>query len=587
MSEQVVNIGQVAAIWIASTPPENIKLIWYNTASQVHCVYDSYTGDWKPLNPQIITTTSINTLRSEAVQSGLPIGKFYNLEDTGTLAISITTTKIWYVDTHGNYVVDDLSSSAQYYLNSTNLYIDGETGVWDVNSGHLNFSFTEQNAASNLDTDKDYVVMRHNAGNGVWSWVKSKISTFISSVSGNSVSWNNGIYFNFSSAINAIKNVAGGVVGHDEYESDKAALQQSIQNTALNNQSYATAANSYTDSKVTDEEIYDKELPTALTVPSAPPTTPSVGAKLITIIEQIYGWISKLKFGNGITLTHGLNPNGINGNINSSDTVSNAFSKTIGWIKKLQLANNINVGTGFEPDGVQGDVVSTDSVQDSIEKLIWKTKHVIKIDEENWHTETNFYWIIRHDVLFIRFRYQGSYSFNFLDTNNFSGSDLIKLNDFYFSDSVGGFSQYIDLIFNKIPWLENHYIANSGNRYRRLKFIYIYTPYLQYSKVRTKGSGTISFDAWPLRNYFDMCLYYEEIADSYEGGNVLSSSYGLGVKCSADDSNQATPMIFETSTSDATSSTTFYKVPISYLSTSAEFYIETTVNSVIPTPLPV
>lgn len=581
MSEQVVNIGQVAAIWIASTPPENIKLIWYNTASQVHCVYDSYTGDWKPLNPQIITTTSINTLRSEAVQSGLPIGKFYNLEDTGTLAISITTTKIWYVDTHGNYVVDDLSSSAQYYLNSTNLYIDGETGVWDVDSGHLNFSFTEQNAASNIDTDKDYVVMRHNAGNGVWSWIKSKISTFISSVGGNSVSWNNGIYFNFSSAINAIKNVAGGVVGYSEYESDKAALQQSIQNTALNNQSYAAAANSYTDSKVTDEKIYDKELPTALTVPSAPPTTPSVGAKLITILGQIYGWISKLKVGSNIFLTQGLNPNGINGNVNSTDSISNAFSKVIGWIKKLQLANNINIGTGFNPEGVQGDFSVNDSVQDSVEKLIWRTKHVIKIDEENWHTEDQFYWIIRHDILFIRFRYSNPYQFNFIDTDSFSTHDLIKINGLSFSDASGGFSQYIDLIFNKIPWLENH---NASGVYTRRKYIYIYTPHLLYANIRTKGGGTISFNGNPMCNYFGMYLYYEEIANSYEGGTISSRSFGLGVRCTSGDSE---PMLCETSSNLSLTTPEFSKVLVSYLSTSTIFTFESLYNEIIPTPLPV
>lgn len=517
MSEQVVNIGQVAAIWIASTPPENIKLIWYNTASQVHCVYDSYTGDWKPLNPQIITTTSINTLRSEAVQSGLPIGKFYNLEDTGTLAISITTTKIWYVDTHGNYVVDDLASSEQYYLNSTNLYIDGETGVWDVNSGHLSFSFTEQNTASNLDIDKDYVAMRHDAGNGVWSWIKSKISTFISSVSGNSVSWNNGIYFNFSSAINAIKNVAGGIVGHDEYESDKAALQQSIQNTALNNQSYAAAANSYTDSKVTDSEIYDKELPTALTVPSTPPTTPSVGAKLITILGQIYGWIAKLKHGNSVMLDQGLNPNGVDGNINTTDSVVSAFNKVIGWIKKLQLANNINIGTGFEPEGVQGDFSGSDSVQDSIEKLIWRTKHVIKINEENWHNASSYLdWIIRHDVLFLRFkgRYHSAYIYG---TN---GNICFKITALSLGDDI---LQYVNTIFSKIPWLSS---VQSGDRITRQKWIFTGLAEPAFADAKLGG-----YEPDVIGSTISTCLLFylciEEEIDAYTE-EVLSTWCGLG-----------------------------------------------------------
>lgn len=517
MSEQVVNIGQIAAIWIASTPPENIKLIWYNTASQVHCVYDSYTGDWKPLNPQIITTTSINTLRSEVEQSGsLPIGKFYNLEDTRTLAISITATKIWYVDTHGNYVVDDLASSAQYYLNSTNLYIDGETGVWDVNSGHLSFSFSEENTASNLDTDKDYVVMRHNAGNGVWSWIKSKISTFIPSGGGNSISWNNGIYFNFSSAIDAIKNVAGGIVGKDEYESDKAALQQSIQNTALNNQSYAAAANSYTDSKVTDEEIYDKELPTSLTVPSAPPTTPSVGAKLITIIEQIYGWISKLKHGNSVMLDQGLNPNGVDGKINVSDSVVSAFNKVIGWIKKLQLANNINVGTGFDPEGVQGDFSVSDSVMSSIEKLIWKTKHVIRIDEDNWHTEGSFKWIIRNDVMYVKFNniIEQTGVHAYLDRCTFISNRM-------FGENI---SPYVNQILNKIDWLYQNTI--DGTRIKQ-KWVYVCDAICVNADIVSYNSAG-NFSGKVVNNPLGLylCIQESENLDSH----VISQSCGFAVR---------------------------------------------------------
>jgi hypothetical protein len=134
--------------------------------------------------------------------------------------------------------------------------------------------------------------MRHNAGNGVWSWIKSKISTFISSVGGNSVVWNDGIYFNFYSAINAIKNIAGGVVGQDAYEQDMDLINNSINvNIPAQIASAVTEAKNYTDSEFTATKVYDKKLPTNVVLPATPADTPAVNTKLIDIIGSIYSWI--------------------------------------------------------------------------------------------------------------------------------------------------------------------------------------------------------------------------------------------------------------------------------------------------------
>ena len=72
---QVINIGQVAAIWISPTRPDNVQLVWYDTVNRVHRVYDPHTGDWKPLNPQIITDVNRSMLVDEvATLGGLPLG---------------------------------------------------------------------------------------------------------------------------------------------------------------------------------------------------------------------------------------------------------------------------------------------------------------------------------------------------------------------------------------------------------------------------------------------------------------------------------------------------------------------------------
>ena len=171
------NVGQIAALWISATAPTNVKLIWYDTAQSIHRVYESSTGNWIPLNPQIITNTNLAALAVVASGDGLAVGKFYFLTDLGVIAIAITTTKIWYVDSHSNYVVNDLAASIQYYLNSTNLFIDGSTGVWAADTGRLEFNFTEITAPSNTN---DYVVMRRKSG-AVWSWVKVQLNKLISS----------------------------------------------------------------------------------------------------------------------------------------------------------------------------------------------------------------------------------------------------------------------------------------------------------------------------------------------------------------------------------------------------------------------
>lgn len=260
-NEKTKNLGQVAAIWISPNAPDNVRLIWYDTILRKHKVYDTINQDWIALNPQVVTNTDIATLKAHI--SGdehgyLSIGDFYYLTDVGTLAIAITTTKIWYVDALNNYVVNDLAATITAYINSDNLLIDGSTGVWNNTTGRLEFNFSEVATGESLQNDNDYIVIRRK-NNTVWSWVKAKLSGFISAVSGNSISWNKGFYFNFTTAINVIKNKAGGIVGYDEYQSDLTRIDTNIENISYNKEDAIQEAKKYTDQEVSSEKIYNKK----------------------------------------------------------------------------------------------------------------------------------------------------------------------------------------------------------------------------------------------------------------------------------------------------------------------------------------
>ena len=378
MPGQTKNIGQVAAIWIAATSPSNTKLVWYDTSSSVHRVYDTALGQWVALNPQVITSASIASLRSIATGSGLPIGKYYTLTDTGTIAIAITSTKIWYVDTHNNYVVNDLAAASQYYINSTNLMIDGSTGVWDVTNGQLKFNFSEITSAANMNAANDYFVMRRKSGN-VWSWAKSKLSNFVSLVTGNSLTWNNGLYFNFNSAINNIKDRQGGVCSTQRHDEDMENLRQQVNNTSLQNQQYLLQAREYTNQQTNSENIYAKQLPSLLNIPTNPSVAPSVGWQLKTILQQIYGWINKLKFGNNINIGSNFNVSGRSGDLNAGDSVMSALEKLVFKIKNVySLSILLHSGTSttevteypLDPQTGVPSIKYGDNIFDAIRKLL-------------------------------------------------------------------------------------------------------------------------------------------------------------------------------------------------------------------------
>lgn len=378
------NLGQIAAIWISYNAPENLQLIWYDTAERVHKVYDTSTNEWVALNPQVVTNSTISSLRNTALHGGLSLGKFYYLTDVGTLAVAITTTKIWYVDALNNYVVNDLAATITAYINSDNLLIDGSTGVWNNATGRLEFNFSEVATGTSLQTANDYIVIRRKNGSA-WSWIKARLSGFVSAVSGNSISWDEGFYFNFAAAINGIKNKVGGIVGYDQYNIKCVELQHSIDNVSQGNQQILSQAKTYTDDKTSESALLDTALVRPWDIYQNPPQTPGTGSKLFDVLSILISWIQLLQNSNNIKVGSGFASNGRSGNVNYSDTVRAAIEKLLYQINALKNANNIKLPNDFDPEDYNAILPTVD---DTLTTAIGKlSKKIAQLNNDIWEAE--------------------------------------------------------------------------------------------------------------------------------------------------------------------------------------------------------
>lgn len=345
---QTENLGQIAVLWISAYQPENNKLIWYDTISRIHKVYETSTGNWVPLNPQIVTNATLDDVRTYAQHYGLSIGKFYYLTDVGSLAVAVSVTKIWYVDSNGNYIVNDLISTVQAYVNSDNLLIDGTKGVYDLVTGKLVFAFTTIENGELADENNDYIAMRRKNGS-VWSWIKLRLKNLISGENGNNITWNKGLYFSLLNSLREIVNHQGGVVGYDSYQSDKQQMTNSINQIAESNRTVLNAAKQYTDQETAAAKIYGKKHSGVWSIINNPPNTP-----------------------------------------NSTATLNEILQILVSWTNVLQKAGKILMGSDFAAAGKDGEISSTDSVRSAIEKLIYKNAHLLDTAFINIPTTQNF-----------------------------------------------------------------------------------------------------------------------------------------------------------------------------------------------------
>lgn len=386
------NLGQVAGLWIGNSAPENTSLIWYDNtpAIRTHKVYDFAVGAWVVLDKNAISAITYSELRNLARNTGLTQGSWYKVTDQGNiLALAITTTKVQYVDINNNFVIDDLASNATYAVTSSNLLIDDIQGVWNANDKKLVFSFAD--TVQDDNTADDYIFGKKRRNN-VWSLAKYKLSSLVSSVAGNSITWNKGFFFNFKKNLQDNTNVSGGVVGKDAYDTDKAALQQNIDNVAASNQAILNSAKNYADGKVAASEIYSKALPSA---PSAGTAIDiASGDTLSSIVTKIQRWINQFKTAAGIKVGQSFSPSSTRASINNNDTIQSALEKTQKAINDVGTSAGIDVNVspdfplivdpwGGGIDGTQPQYENTntrisgsDKVLDALSKLNFLVRHI-------------------------------------------------------------------------------------------------------------------------------------------------------------------------------------------------------------------
>lgn len=290
------NLGQVAAIWLGTTAPENTSLIWFDTTPAIrkHKVYDEDLADWVVLDNDAISAITYSELQTLAQDPGLTLGSWYRITDpeyANTLALAITSTKIKYVDVNNNLIIDDLAGSKTYVVNSSNLTIDEIAGTWDALQKKLNFPFSR--LSGNSDRGDDLVLAERT----VSSTTEFAVYTFrslVSSHSSNSLTWaNDGIFFNFVAAVNNIINVNNGVVGYNQYQIDIANINQALSDMAQAVASSIEANQQYTDDAIADLDVYARQIQSAPVVPANPETI-ALNDSLQTICGKIQYWLEKL-----------------------------------------------------------------------------------------------------------------------------------------------------------------------------------------------------------------------------------------------------------------------------------------------------
>lgn len=364
------NLGLVAGISVGNTPPSNTLLIWYdnNTSEKKHKVYDVTQRRWVSLNPQIVKATTYSELVNSANNNSLSVGSFFKITDkSNILAIAITTTKVQYSDTKGNVIVDDLGKGKEFHISSSNLLIDGLNATFNEATNQLVFLFTDD--IPNYDTD--YLLGKKKNGTK-WSFFKMSFSKLISPDSGNAISWSNGLFFNFTKALNLLINKKGGIVGRDIYDRDVLKLQRQIDIVAKNNQNIVSGVNANISSATSDNSIFSKKLPLNPNL-SGNAGDAKQGDTLFNIVSMFQRWINKLKFATGVRLSLDYADAKTQEYVNNNDTVQSAIGKIQYWMKHIGSSGRLS--NDWKPkDEVGHDEmpVAGDSLDEAFSKAIGK-----------------------------------------------------------------------------------------------------------------------------------------------------------------------------------------------------------------------
>lgn len=368
------NLGQVSGVHIGSTPPSNTILIWYDsTPSQLrHKVYDPTLKQWVVLDQNIISAITYSELTNMAKNSGLSVGEYFQITDrSNALALAITSTKVQYCDALGNILIDDLGTNIQYHVTSSNLQIDDVVGVFDETNRKLVFQFKEQTPDFTAD---DYVLGKVQRNN-IWSLAKYKLSSFLSKVTGNSITWNGGFFFNFSDALKNVLDKAGGVVSKTSYDRDKEQLTTSINNVGKENQNIIQNAHNELTEATKPDSFYGTQLPSISTGGAA--TDIAKGDTLLSIVSKIQRYINKFKYATGIRISQDFTDRVSPQYVNNNDTVDSAIRKIQYWLKNMGKGGKLS--EDWEPKDYTTtveDVAAGDTFDDAFAKAVAKLSQI-------------------------------------------------------------------------------------------------------------------------------------------------------------------------------------------------------------------
>ena len=381
MAGETKNLGPVAGIYVGTTPPANTLLIWYDNNPGINChkIYDPSISGWIILNNEIIGSTTRTALVTIASTTGLSLGNFYQLTDVGnTLALSITSTKIQYVDSANNLVVDDLVSTKRYYVASENFKYDNIPATFSESTKQLNFVHAD---FSTVKGGSDFIYGVSYQG-GVWRLAKFLLTSLVSTTTGNSISWSgSGLFLNFNTLFNAKKNVTGGFTAKETFDSHVSAVNSSIGSLAESVESLATSIETIGE----DDYILNASLTSNPSI-STSPADATTGDSIFDVIGKFQSWINKFKRATGILLSSDfVKSSPIS--LQPSETIDSAFRKVQAWFEFLNKKID---------DSIQGDasvyydyVVNSDSSLKAISGNNVISRILIKKGEYTYNFDGN------------------------------------------------------------------------------------------------------------------------------------------------------------------------------------------------------
>lgn len=306
-----IDVGTVAGISIGTTPPSNPAIIWYDTTDKLHKNYDASLGQWIPMSQAIVSEIGdFNDLINKAnLPGGLPIAAFYNVlkrdadAQWNTMVWVVGQTRIQYVDKLNNIIVEDLAGqgTTTQYVASTNYFFDNIVATFDQKTSKLNYTFQQLTDNPALAD----VLYGMRVINNIPTLVKRTVKSLLSNSSKNSLGFVNGLYFDFSAAMNGVivSEQTGDtqVPGYKQYKADYVAIEKAFDDVSkiINDWQNGSSA-----------MIFGAKLievnPVTATV--AAPQDLTTQDDLKTALNKIQGWYNRLKLSTGMSLSPAYAP---------------------------------------------------------------------------------------------------------------------------------------------------------------------------------------------------------------------------------------------------------------------------------------